>query len=138
MISNLFALFIWMQNPDEWKQQVYEKKYEEKINLYISNTKSINNKFYLRGNISWYASGKYKDGSEFKGEKLTTACAKEYRGRTFKVTYNRQSIIVVCNDTGVFASNGNGRVLDLSLFAFEILAPRSMGIIKGAKIEIIK
>lgn len=91
----------------------------------------------IAGSISWYASGNYKDGSKFDGTQMSTACYKEYRGRTFRVTYKNKTIEVKCNDTGKFETNGSGRVLDLSKAAFVKLAPASQGIIRGAKIEIL-
>ena len=69
------------------------------------------------------------------GDKMTTACYKEYRYKTFRVTYKNRTIEVKCNDTGEFKRLG--RVLDLSKAAFVKLAPASQGIIRGAKIEML-
>lgn len=91
----------------------------------------------ITGSISWYAIGKNRDGTDFDSSRMTTACYKEYRGKTFKVTYKGKSITALCNDTGSFTSNGSGRVLDLSLKAFSLLAKPSIGILRGAKIEIL-
>ena len=88
------------------------------------------------GAISWYAKGTNKDGTPFDPTKLTAACWKEYRYKTFRVTYNGNSIVVRCNDTGHFREME--RVLDLSSGAFKRLAPLSRGILRGAKVEIIK
>lgn len=141
-----------MQNPEDWKQQVYETKYEEKIKEYNSilpiqplrtdvgkpiERDEVSQQQSLQGTISWYNKGKYKDGTEFTGDKLTCACYKRDRGKTFRVTYLGKSVDVFCNDTGAFESNGSGRLLDLSVRSFEILAPKSVGILRGAKIEII-
>lgn len=134
MIDSLLGLFIWMQNPNEWREQVYEKKYNQTV--WQSENKQPK-PVSFKGNVSWYASGKYKDGTEFKGDKLTCACYRQYRGRTFRVTYKDKSVDVLCDDSGAFESNGSGRLLDLSVRSFEVLAPRSIGILKDARIEIL-
>lgn len=88
------------------------------------------------GAISWYAKGVNKDGTPFNPTKLTAACWKEYRYKTFRVTYNGNSIVVRCNDTGPFREME--RVLDLSSGAFRRLAPLSKGILRGAKVEVLR
>lgn len=83
------------------------------------------------GAISWYAKGLKNP------EKLTTACWADYpKGTKFRITYNGNSVVVVCNDRGHFRKMG--RVLDLSSGAFRNLAPLKFGIIRGAKVEVIK
>ena len=66
------------------------------------------NDLILAGAISWYASGGYKDGTLYTGDTMTTACWREYRSKTFKVSYKGKSIKVLCNDTGNFKKNGQG------------------------------
>ena len=78
------------------------------------------------GAISWYATGR-------RG--LFTACWNVYKGERFRVTYLGKSIVVTCWDIGHFRELG--RVLDLDIYAFEQLAPKSKGIIRGAKVEVI-
>ena len=135
MIENLLALMIYMQNPDGWKEEVYEQKYNQAISKSVLSAKNKQSEqpisSSLQGNISWYAKGLKNP------QALTTACWDTYpKGTRFSVSYNGNSVVVVCNDRGHFREMG--RMLDLSSGAFERLAPLSVGIIRGAKVEVIK
>lgn len=137
LLEGLFSLFIELRDLDQWKQQVYDRKYKESINrVILSEAKQSQFKSMgvvstsITGNISWYAKGLKNP------EALTTACWAEYpKGTKFKVTFNSKSVVVTCNDRGNFKQMG--RMLDLSSGAFKQLAPLSKGIIRGAKIEVL-
>ena len=87
------------------------------------------NTVYNDVKVSWYARG-LKDPS-----KLTTACWDTFpKGTRFRVTYNGNSVVVVCNDRGHFRKMG--RMLDLSSGAFKHLAPLKRGILK-VKVEVL-
>ena len=136
MIEQLLALIIFLQNPDGWKDKVYETKYNRVIlesnkqNNEIAQLKSKRLRDNRTVNISWYAKG-LKDP-----EALTTACWDEYpKGTKFKVSFNGNSVVVICNDRGEFKPLG--RMLDLSKGAFERLAPLKFGVIK-VNIEVVK
>ncbi len=70
---------------------------------------------------------------------FTTACPPEYQlGSRFAVSYGKKTIVVRCNDRGVFwKSEFGGRKLDLSREAFKTLAPLSRGVIK-VNVELLK
>lgn len=144
MLEHLFALIVFLHNPDGWKENIYDTKYRQVINKRLQgsdeNIKTRESESLYRtikGNISWYAKGKNQDGSPFDPTGLTTACWDEYpKGTKFEVSFNSNSVIVVCTDRGQFKQMGI--MLDLSSRAFKHLAPLSVGIIRGAKIEIIK
>ena len=86
--------------------------------------------------LSWYASGRYANGTPYKGDRMTAACWNEYaKGTKFKITYKGKSIMVVCDDRGNFKKLG--RFLDLSKLAFSKLADPRLGIIRGAKVEVL-
>ena len=82
-------------------------------------------------------------GAIFDENLHTTACSSRYQlGETLRVTNTNpksngvfNSVLVVCNDRGVFEQFG--REVDLSKAAFETLAPLSRGIIQ-VRIERIK
>lgn len=141
-MEQLLALFLFLQNPNQWKLDIYDRKYKQTIIRYSNEhhaTVSAQPKprpvdtrpspVSTSGGqmaISWYDTG---------SDDLTTACWNEYpKGTTFTVTYNNHSVRVVCTDRGGFKPLG--RMLDLSRSAFAKLAPLSTGIIRGAKIEV--
>lgn len=129
MHGPLLALIIFMQNPQSWKDQVYATKYEKVVasTKVAKPTAKPQSGSSLSGDISYYGTG--TPGNY-------TACWNEYKGRTFKVSYNNSSVIVKCNDTGHFKEMG--RVLDLGVDAFKQLTSTSAGIIHNAKVELLK
>lgn len=141
MMEGLLALVIFLNNPTEWKQEIYEQKYNQVIekeyqkrqitpsNIGQSSVRS-GSESQLYGAISWYAKG-------LKNPELyTTACWGEFpKGTKFRVSYGGNNVVVVCNDRGAFREMG--RVLDLSSGAFKQLAPLKQGIIRGAIIEVV-
>lgn len=132
MIEYLISLMISLKSLDTWKEDVYKQKYDSAVTEYIKNREVESTKSAkLVGNISWYAKGLKNP------EALTTACWNTFpKGTNFRVTYNGNSVVVVCNDRGHFREMG--RVLDLSSGAFRTLAPLNEGIIRGAEIEVIQ
>ncbi len=130
----LIAFLLGVSNLDQWKQDVYDIKYNQAIVEHIAKKEeeALLFKEWQRanpqGSISWYGTGT-------KG--LYTACWNEYpKGTKFKVTFNGKSIVVTCNDYGDFKPMG--RVLDLSGESFRFFKPLDKGIIRGAKVEVIK
>ena len=92
MLSELISTLIFIQNPDTWKEQSYDKKYNQIIQSRTERKKSLGSIYAvsgtsatIQGTISWYASGKYKDGTEFKGDKSGTACFKKDRFKRFEL-----------------------------------------------------
>jgi rare lipoprotein A (peptidoglycan hydrolase) len=96
---------------------------------------------------SWYdrsacAGRTYKEdcktanGDIFDENLLTMACDKSFDlGSRFRLTYNGNSIEVVCNDRGNFSKYG--RLFDLSLGAFSSLETPSKGVIEVTYEEIL-
>lgn len=143
-MDQLIALLIFLHRPNQWKEQVYATKYNQVVQLQsrpspIATPSATPKSAPPKGielsvneySISWYAKGLRNP------EAFTTACWSEYpKGTKFKVTFNGNSVVVVCNDRGHFKPLG--RVLDLSSGAFKQLAPLSKGIIRGATVEVLK
>lgn len=128
-------MVVFLNNPDQWKQQVYDKRYNQQIVQHVPEKKVLNKEVDTKPNtesaISWYAIGLKNP------EAFTAACWQEYpKGTRFRVTFNGNSVIVTCTDRGNFKQMG--RMLDLSSGAFRQLSPLSRGIIRGAVVEVIK
>lgn len=88
---------------------------------------------YKNKKISWYDCGQRKFCKTANGEwfqKDTAACHTSYKfGTMFLISYNGNSVRVVCRDRGAFENNGSNVFLDISRTAFNSLANIRRGII---------
>jgi len=92
---------------------------------------------YLYGKASWYGNEychnkpcRTANGDWFDDSKFTCACNEDFPlGSMLVVSYEENSVEVLCNDKGNFTKNYR-RVVDLSKAAFMELAPNSKGVIE--------
>lgn len=93
------------------------------------------------GKASWYGSswdGRLtSNGEVFNHKKMTCASNQLKMGTKVRVTnlVNNKSVVCRVNDTGGFAKYG--RILDMSLGSFRVIASESTGVIR-VKVEVIK
>lgn len=93
------------------------------------------------GKASWYGSswdGRLTASGEVFNHKKMTCASNQLKMRTkVRVTNlaNNKSVVCRVNDTGGFAKYG--RILDMSLGSFRVIASESTGVIR-VKVEVIK